>query len=163
MESKGIITMLDTTAGYLTAASRTLFGRAGIATHLVPKKTIAASTTAFWIWFSGTLPTEITVISASHFRSLAFGRRITAFNRATPPEDLRHIGSLTLTSPLRTACDVACLPRDEFDRTVGSLILFSFLQFYEIPLQECRAAILKNPRRPGFANGLCVLNEKGTL
>jgi hypothetical protein len=163
MESEGVITMLDTSAGYLTAAAQTLFGRASIARRLVPKDTIAAGTTAFWVWFSGTLPGELTVISSSHYRSLVFGRHIAALNRIIPAEDLRHVADLTLTSPLRTACDVACLPKEDFDRDVGSIILFSFLQYYEIPIGQCRKAILDNPRRPGFINGVRVFNETGTL
>jgi hypothetical protein len=165
MEKRGMIVMLDSTAGYLTASAQTVYGRASIARRLVPMGGIAAECIAFWVWFAGPLPREIAVICSSHYRSSVYGRRICVLNRIAVPDEIHHIGSLNVTSPLRTACDIACLSRSDFDRDIGMAAFIAFLQFYEIPARTCMKALGENTRRPGFSNGVRLFDEmlRGSL
>ena len=159
LQQLGLLTMLDSTAGYLTSTASSLYGRVRIASRVLPKMTVAAGPLAFWIWWGGSFPHQITIVSNSHFRSTVFGRRICVFDREVAPEDYHHIDGITLTSPARTACDITCLPPDEFAERFGLRNLSSFLQYYEVSQKDCRAKLESNPRWPARANGLQVFDD----
>lgn len=151
--------MLDGSTGYLTSMASSLYGRAEIAHRLVPQGTTAAELIAFWVWKGGTLPSTVAVMSASHFRSERCGKRVTVLNRSVPQQHLRHLGNLLITSPERTACDIACMPRAQFDDCVGLDAFSLFLEYFELPPSSCRELIRQNPRWPGFANAMLLFDD----
>lgn len=167
LQLHGALAMLTTDAGYLTSRTETLYGRANIVRRLVPDTAIASGPTALWVWHNGggkmPLPTQTFVVSNSHYRAAAFGRRIVVHDRMIAPIEIQRLGDLRITSPLRTACDVICMPRESFDRHVGLTTFLEFLKFYHISLEECRSAIQVNTRWPGFTRGLRLLDAVGEL
>lgn len=154
-----MVVMLDQTAAYLSSQASTLYGRAGIVKYLIPYKTIAASSLAYWVWWGGRLPDEIPVISTSHYRTIVFDRRIISLNRNLESEDIHRLGDIKLTSPLRTACDIACLPRDAFNKYIGTENYCDFLRGYDISAKNCQSILLEKTRWPGHLNALSLFEE----
>lgn len=154
-----MVVMLDQTAAYLASQAATLYGRAGIVKYLIPYKTIAASTLAYWVWWGGRLPDEIPVISTSHYRTIVFDRRIISLNRTLEQNDIHHLGDIKLTSPLRTACDIACLPHNYFDKHIGIKSYREFLEFYGISAEDCLSVLLEKTRWPGHLNAISLFEE----
>jgi hypothetical protein len=162
LERHHLAVALDASSAYLTPAAESLYGRAQVAGLLVPSKACAAELIAYWIWRGGTLPHEIAVVSTSHFRAERYGRHITVLNRAIDPRQKRRLNGVYVTSPERTAVDVACLPRTVFDNAIGLGNLALFLEYYEIPVETCRHILKANPRWPGFSNAMTVFRDLET-
>jgi hypothetical protein len=167
LQRSGTLIMLDPNAGYLVARTETLYGRASIARRLVPDTAIASGSTALWVWHNADgkmpLPSQTSVVSSSHYRTTAFGRRIIVHDRAISPSEIQQLGGLRITAPLRTACDTLCMAPAEFEKHVGLSVFLEFVKSYSIELEECRASILANTRWPGYSHGLKLLDALVTL
>ncbi|MFR1605733.1 MAG: hypothetical protein ACLSUZ_04550 [Bifidobacterium pseudocatenulatum] len=59
------------------------------------------------------LPESIDIIAKAHYRALRYGRKINVFNRLAPNEHTIKVGPIIVTTPVRTACDLAlnCTPK----------------------------------------------------
>lgn len=133
----GAVRQLDEANGYLCEYSDTLFGRGRIMTNLVPRTCIACSTNALWVWMGGDFPDVIKVITDSHYRSRVYGRPIVTFNRRAPAGQVSEIGGLRLTSPTRTACDVALLEDGEMDSKGRKETICAMIEEFHIEPADC--------------------------
>lgn len=140
----GAIQQLDDINGYLANYSDTLFGRGLVMSNMVPRTAIACLTAATWVWLSGTFPDAITVVSPSHYRTLVYGRPITTAYRKMTPGHISQIAGLRLTSPTRTACDIALRPDDEIGARERGELVCSLIQEYHVDPVECLDIIARN-------------------
>ncbi len=140
----GAIHKLDSSNAYRSDDAQTLYGRAVIAAKVVPYSTAACMFTALWVWMGGEFPATIDVLSRSHYRSLVFGRRIRVFNRKAPPEHLTTLGPLRLTTPARTACDLALLPLEELPRHEANDIVCALMERHRFHPADCLAILNDN-------------------
>lgn len=159
LKMAGIVEMLDSTAGFLQQAATSLYGRAAIYNEILPYKCVLSGLSALWVWVGGCFPHDITINTTSHVRSSIYGHVFTTVRRSLMPEEIRKVGELRVTSPLRTACDIASMPREQFDDDVGLPVLLHLLQQYEITHTHCRKAIEANPRWSGYRNAQAVFDE----
>ncbi|MFT8357675.1 hypothetical protein [Bifidobacterium aquikefiri] len=157
LDSLDIVVALDSSNCFSNTDTQTLFGRATIAARLVPIGAAACAYLARWIWAGGAFPGTIDIISQSHYRAAVHGHLIRVHNRRIEADHMIQIGSLLLTSPTRTACDLACNEdeRESFNESVASIT--SMLELYDVKPEECMDLLMKNQRWPGHAKGLEVL------
>lgn len=140
----GAICKLDNTNAYRSDDADTLYGRALIAAKVVPYATAACAMTAFWVWMGGRFPDTVDVISNSHYRSLSFGRKIRVFNRKAPPEHLTMLGPLRITTPVRTACDLALLPFEDLPRQKANALVCALMEAHHFRPADCLAILEDN-------------------
>ena len=153
----GIVKALDSGCGFLSAHADTLYGRASIAGHIVPYGAVACATLAAWVWIGGEFPATVDIISDSHFRSRVFGRPIHVYNRCIPPEHLRRLADLQVTSPMRTVCDLACLGFDNPAAPDACADVRTLLHQHRLRPSECLNMLCENIRWPGHAQGVQLL------
>lgn len=157
LQTLDIVVRLDSQNCFSNEQTSTLYGRAAIAARLVPIGAAACSLLAGWIWSGGKFPGTIDVISNSHFRAAVYGHLIRVHNRSIEADHMIRIGSLLLTSPTRTACDLACDEHayascDQYIEQISEM-----LELYDIEPEECIQALMKNQRWPGHARGLEIM------
>lgn len=157
LESLDLVVTLDSSNCFSTADTHTLFGRAAVAARLVPIGAAACTYLARWIWAGGAFPGTIDIISQSHYRAAVHGHLIRVHNRHIEADQMIQIGSLFLTSPARTACDLACNEdgKESFNESVARIT--SMLELYDVRPEECMDLLLQNQRWPGHAKGLEIM------
>ena len=130
MASSGALCKLDSANAYSSHDSATLYGRACIIATLLPSRSVACARTAAWVWLGGTFPDSIDIIAKAHYRTLRYGRKINVFNRVAPSEHTIKVGPITVTTPVRTACDLAlnCVP--ETESKVSEIICMLMQEFH---------------------------------
>ena len=140
----GTLHSLDQTNAYSAEHADTLYGRAMIALKLIPFGTIACALTAAWVWLGGTFPRTVDVISSSHYRADSHGRKIRVFNRKTAPEHVIQVGNLRITTPMRTACDIALLTPGELNEHDACDVLCALFEEYQVSLAQCMQTLDDN-------------------
>lgn len=115
LHSLGVVCKLDNDNAYSYHDSRTLYGRASIISTLMPSRSVACAGTAAWVWLGGMFPNTIDIIAKAHYRTARYGRKVSVFNRQAPDEHVTDVGPITVTTPTRTACDLAmnCTPETQ--------------------------------------------------
>lgn len=147
----GTVNQLDEFSGYWSEHANTLYGRAAIVAAIAPFGTVACTYTAAWVWLGGDpFPNTIDVISTSHFRSSTVGRRIRVFKRLTLPEQILKIGSLTITTPARTACDLVMAPESDPNPSTINALVCQLMSAYEFQPDDC-LQIVKEHRHHKYA------------
>ncbi|PLS31807.1 hypothetical protein Uis1B_0345 [Bifidobacterium margollesii] len=154
-----VLVRLDDTCAYSTSQAGTLYGRASIAEQMVPFGAAAAGPLAMWIWQGGRFPNRVDVISGSHFRARIHGRQIIAHNRRTPPEQLMRLRQLLVTSPMRTACDLACMNLPEQRPAHTETLIAKMLDAYEIKASQCLKILWENPRWPNHGPAVRMMTN----
>ena len=103
---------------------------------LLPSRSVACSRTAAWVWLGGTFPESIDIIAKAHYRALRYGRKINVFNRLAPNEHTIKVGPIIVTTPVRTACDLAlnCTPESE---SLVSEIICMLMQEFHFRSNDC--------------------------
>lgn len=112
----GILIPLDDAHAYRRDDGDSLYGRAAITAAALPKRITAMTVcgaTAAWVWHGGDFPATVDILSSSHHRTRVFGRPIRTRARRVPADQITSIGTLSLTTPERTACDLALSPIEE--------------------------------------------------
>ncbi|MBT1181343.1 hypothetical protein JS531_05025 [Bifidobacterium sp. CP2] len=145
LSSLGTVHPLDGRSGYWSDHADTLYGRAMIVLKVIPFATSACALTALWVWMGGAFPDTLDVLSHSHFRTRPHGRRIRAFTRKVTDRHLTHIGALRLTTPARTACDVASMFHDRPDAHVLAAHVADCMDAYDFSPDDCTAMLDENP------------------
>ncbi|WEV67327.1 hypothetical protein OZX72_08865 [Bifidobacterium sp. ESL0769] len=144
LDDFGAVHRLDDINAYLAEYSDTLFGRGIIMTKVVPRPSIACGRTALWVWMGGTFPDAIDIISASHFRSMTYGRPIKTYDRIVPEGQMSSIAGLKVTSPTRTACDIALTSPATIPDKRRAELTCAIVQEYHIDPAECLEILDKN-------------------
>lgn len=147
LEALGSLTPLDDTCSFWSGHATTLYGRAQVVSRLAPYGTVSCATSAAWVWLGGDLPETVDVLSSSHFRSLAHGRRIRTFARRVRDADLRRIGELRLTDPTRTAVDLALLRPEVADGKGPAIdgLIGELMESYRLSPDACLAVLGTTP------------------
>ncbi|MCI1219741.1 MAG: hypothetical protein LKF99_04310 [Bifidobacterium sp.] len=140
----GAVHKLDSANAYLAEHADTLYGRGAIVKSVAPGGTVSCAVSAAWVWLGGDFPKTIDVVSSSHFRSLTYGRKIRVFNRNTPPEHLTTIGQLRLTTPQRTACDIALLCDEESIDIRANEMVCALMESYAFRPTDCLHILAAN-------------------
>lgn len=156
----GALVPLDSTGGYLTEQAHTVIGRAAIVQRMIPANAVACMALALWIWVGGQFPPSLAVIAHAHLRSTTYGRRLRVYDRRLDADERSRLGELWVTSPLRTACDLACeLMSDNASEPDGSAAaaVVELMEDFDFTIDDCIAALARNTRRPGHARGQRVL------
>lgn len=154
LERAGIMVKLDQTCGYLADTASTLYGRSSIAMTMLPSGAIAAGQLALWVWIGGAFPDRLDVISGSHYRASVHDRQLRVFNRKIGQDQQRRLGHLRITSPLRTACDIACSEDGDFivNRLEPRLVML--IGMYRLSPRECLQTLWGNQRWPNHTMGV---------
>lgn len=147
----GTVHKLDESASYWSEHAGTLYGRATIVSTVAPFGTVACMQTAAWVWLGDApFPASIDVISTSHFRSTSAGRRIRVFRRLTLPEQIIKLGSLPITTPTRTACDLVMTPEDDVTPSRINDLVCQLMSAYRFRPNDC-LDIIKEHRHHKYA------------
>lgn len=155
----GIVTVLDRSTCYLNEAAGGIFGRASIVNPLLPFGAAACGSLALWVWMSGEFPEALDIISNSHFRAPVLGRPLRPHNRKLNPQYLMRVGELWVTSPLWTACDLACEEANPLNGFSRKERILELMDRYRISCPECLDLLSANPRWPGHATGVRVFTD----
>ena len=161
----GVIRPLDDYHAYHTSYGRSVAGRAAVTQRAIPAHVAVCAQTACWVWIGGQMPNSIDVISTSHFRSTIYGRKIRVFNRQTSDCQCTTVNTLKLTNPVRTACDLATLPDNEWQITDCAALVRSLMDAYHISATACLEMLSVNrfwpntPRAKRFFSRLSFDNE----
>lgn len=159
LETFGTVRKFDESAGYWNEHADTLYGRAMIVSTIAPFGTVACAMTAAWIWLGGPdFPRTIDVISSSHFRSTAAGRRIRVFKRLTLPEHIIRLGKLSVTTPPRTACDLVMGLDDAPEPSAINALVCRLMSAYSFRANEC-LQIIKEHRHHKYAGRARIFFE----
>lgn len=146
LAAAGAMHGLDGHSGYWSEHADTLYGRAQIAYTLMPYSTVACALTALWVWLGdGEFPNTIDVLSRSHYRTPRHGRRVRVFSRKIEREQIVTIGNLRVTTPTRTACDVASMFRTQTWPESTTDRLDGLMDAYGITPDDCLAALDAHP------------------
>lgn len=108
LEARGVLCRLDATCGYLTQEQYSVASRAHIVRQLIPQHTVASGYMAYWVWMGGDFPSCIDIISTSHYWTMIVQRPVHASNRVLDDHHIITSHGLSITSPLRTVCDISC-------------------------------------------------------
>ncbi len=155
----GVIKQLDDHANYMADQAASVQGRAAIVGTMMPPNAIACLTLALWVWIGGTFPDSLTVVSHSHFRTAVHGRPIRVLDRRLPPTACARLGSLRLTSPERTACDLACANEALLGFVDPVTAIIDLVEEYELDIADCLQILHANTRWPGHAHGVETLQR----
>ncbi|MBT1166998.1 hypothetical protein [Bifidobacterium simiarum] len=152
-----VLVRLDDTCAYPASYAGTLYGRASIAEQMVPFGAAATGPLALWVWQGGRFPGRVDVVSGSHFRARVHGRQIVVHNRRTPPEQLMRLRQLLVTSPMRTACDLACMDLPGQRPSHTEALIARMLDSYGIKVSQCLKTLWENPRWPNHGPAVRML------
>ena len=157
----GAITMLDNHSFFVNVQAASTQGRAAIIQSLLPYNAIACGLVASWIWVGGTFSRTIDIISRSHFRTPIYGRSIRVTNRDITQEHLSYLGTQRLTSPVRTACDLACLSISEKAEEKAYMSIGKLAGVFNFTYTDCLKMLWDHPRWPGHDEGvICFSNPQ---
>lgn len=133
----GAVRALDEEHAYLSEPANTLYGRGSIVLPMMPYGAVSCAMTAAWVWLGGDFPKTFDVISPSHFRTPVYGRRIRVFNRTLPAQHETSIAGLRLTTPVRTACDIAMLTACDRLEEHTSQTIRALMEKYRFGPSDC--------------------------
>ncbi len=142
MSEFGTLCKLDNVNAYSQQDSHTLFGRATIIASVLPYHTVACAGTAAWVWLGGTFPETIDVIANAHFRTPRHGRKIRVYNRRLLSNHVIRVGPIQMTTPVRTACDLATIysGSNEGERLAQEVISM-LMQEYHFRPSDCQLVL----------------------
>ncbi|BDR52295.1 hypothetical protein KIM372_02020 [Bombiscardovia nodaiensis] len=152
-----LVQPLDATCSYLTERATGIFGRASVVAPLLPYGAAACNNLADWVWTGGSFPESLDIVSNSHYRSLVYSHSLRVHNRRLPSEHLMKLGQLWTTSPMRTACDLACEETSE-DSSGKLASIHTLMESYQVSCRSCLDLLEANPRWPGHSTGIETFN-----
>lgn len=156
---EGIVVALTESSGYLKTHGETLYGRASVMESILPYGLVACASTAAWVWLGGDFPSQIEVVSNTHFRTSLHGRTIRVHDRSIPGAHVMRLKQLMVTSPLRTACDIACMPVQDKIMINAPLIMIELLERYELTTERCIHELWNTPNWPRHNIGVRAFME----
>jgi len=154
----GTVCSLDGHSGYWSEHGDTLYGRALIVHNIIPSATVACMRTALWVWMGGLFPETVDVLSGSHYRTMRHGRPIRVFARRVDRDHVQTLGDLNITSPLRTACDIATMANRRPDAAVFADRVADLMHTYRFTPDDCAAILGANPCATTVPHAKAFLN-----
>lgn len=150
----GVLTRLDDTCGYRNDYADTLLGRALIVEPMIPYGATAAGKLALWVWLGGRFPACFDLISTSHYRARVHDRDVHVHNRRMLTNHVVLLAGLRVTSPIRTACDLACMAPAERQGCDVNQLLAALMIKYAISPDDCLNMLWRNQRWPRHNLGI---------
>lgn len=141
----GTVCSLDAHSGYWSEHADSLYGRALIVHNIIPSSTVACMRTALWVWMGGMFPETVDVLSGSHYRTTRHSRPICAFARRVEREHVMKLGELNITSPSRTACDIATMANRRPGTAIFADRVADLMHAYCFTPEECNDILDMNP------------------
>lgn len=141
----GSVCSLDGHSGYWSEHADSLYGRALIVHNIIPSSTVACMRTALWVWMGGMFPETVDVLSGSHYRTTRHSRPICAFARRVEREHVVRLGDLNITSPPRTACDIATMANRRPGTAIFADRVADLMHAYCFTPEECHDILDMNP------------------
>lgn len=156
----GALHQLNTSSGFTCKKSESIIGRSDVLASMLPMNSVACAVSAAWIWLGGTFPSTLDIVSSSHFRSKPQGLPIRIFNRNVTNEERYRVGSLEVTTPERTICDLALssFDSDDYDDYRKSLVEGLFVQ-YNADIATCMNILIMNHYCPGSIQARAWLHD----
>lgn len=154
----GTVCSLDGHSGYWSEHGDTLYGRALIIRNIIPSATVACMRTALWVWMGGLFPETVDVLSGSHYRTTRHGRPIRVFARRVDRDQVLNLGDLDITSPSRTACDIATISSRRPGAAVFADRVADLMHTYRFTPDDCAAILAANPCAGTMPHAKAFLN-----
>lgn len=152
---------VDEQSNWILPASQRPPDRARVVRQLVPQGVQACLWLAVWIWIGGEFPDELDIITTSHYRKEPCRRSLRVHNRIVRKTDIVVVHRMPVTTPLRTACDLACLDDNAFgydvaqrDTAIGRIMHINGLSPHLCLLELCRSG-----RSLGRAEGVAYFTR----
>lgn len=152
LQHKGQVTVVDSKMAVSKLLPNSPCRRAHVAAFLLPRNCTACGLLAFWVWEGGPFPTRLEALCDQHPKS-APPHDICLLQRQLGPHETLDIAGLSVTTPLRTAVDLVCLPRDIFDVRVGMGRFVMFLHHNKLTINDCLERLRQNSRAVGYTTG----------
>lgn len=159
-------------AGAVNASAReTLFrsrdglspaDRADIVRPMLPYGITVCLWLAAWIWVGGEFPTALDVVAPTHYLSDAYNRALRLHNRTVMGRDVVTLRRLRVASPLRTACDIACLDAEDAECSARRAVVATLMAECTLAPQTCIHALQNNPHTAGHPGGVRLFRDMRT-
>lgn len=114
--------------------------------------------TALWVWMGGLFPETVDVLSGSHYRTMRHGRPIRVFARRVDHDHVQTLGDLSITSPPRTACDIATMANRSPGAAVFADRVADLMHTYRFTPDDCAAILGANPCATTVPHAKAFLN-----
>ncbi|MEE1295326.1 MAG: hypothetical protein UHD09_00380, partial [Bifidobacterium sp.] len=137
----GAIVRLDDRLAYRAPEGETRTGRARVVLELLRRPVPACGRTAAWVWLGGRFPDFIDVLGSRHFRSAIAGRHVHSWSRQVDDAHRGRVGELELTTPARTACDLALVDPDAPDAAAVRDLMDRLMAECGVRAEECLAIL----------------------
>ncbi|MFD0704650.1 hypothetical protein ACFQY8_02655 [Alloscardovia venturai] len=157
LEKAHIISNLDKSTFYPMRFNDTSSTRAHVARDIVPFGAIASAWLAAWIWLGGQFPTSIDITSTNHYHNILFGRNVRSTSRQIHSSCLAQFPHLLVTSPQRTACDIACSDIRRANPIIIEHTIHRLALSYAFAEHDCMEIMRHNTRQPRYTCGVNLL------
>lgn len=158
LQRQGRVRLVDNRTAVSRSLPDAVCPRARTAARLLPRRCVACGLLAFWVWEGGPFPDRLTAICMTRPKTTP-PHGVDLVQRLLGPGEELEIGGLHVTSPLRTAVDLACLPGDMFDVRVGAGRFVTFLRHSGLGVRDCLVRLEANSRAVGYSTGRRRLQE----
>lgn len=134
--------------------------RAELVRPLLPYGITVCLWLAAWIWVGGEFPEALDVVASTRYMSDAYNRALRLHNRTVNGRDLVILRRLRVSSPLRTACDIACLDdADVESHATQRATVATLMRECALAPQTCIHALQNNPHTMGHPEGVRLFRD----
>ncbi len=152
LQRQGKAVLVDAATAVSTLVPDSVPRRAEVAARLLPRRCTACGLLALWVWEGGTFPARLEALCAQQSKT-PVPHSVRLLQRRLAPGESMDIAGLEVTTPLRTAVDLACLPDDVFDERVGAGHFVTFLVHHGLSMHDCLVRVEQNCRAVGYGTG----------
>lgn len=134
--------------------------RAELVRPLLPYGITVCLWLAAWIWVGGEFPEALDVVAPTRYMSDAYHRALRLHNRTVNGRDLVILRRLRVSSPLRTACDIACLDDANVEsHATQRATVATLMRECALAPQTCIYALQNNPHTMGHPEGVRLFRD----
>lgn len=152
-----VLTQLDESTFFPSRFAQTCELRAHVVREIIPYGSVASGQLAAWIWLGGEFPQRIDIARENHYHSILFGRNVRSTSRQIHRRDLREFPQLLVTTPERTACDLACADDLRAHPYAVADTIYRLIEEYHFSERDCMEIMRQNTRKPHYTAGLNLL------
>lgn len=169
LKAEGVMSIISSKTGFMRRQAADTRGRALIAKEMLPYGVCACRWIAAWIWTGENFPRNVDIISDRHFRAKTHGKTILTHNQNIASADLTSVAGLKVTTPLRTACDIACLDETENAGANVRKTVKNLMNRYKISCSDCfdrlwtQPAIAGRTKAAALLSGSCCTANENTV
>ncbi|WP_156812216.1 hypothetical protein [Alloscardovia criceti] len=157
LKDNNTLTELDASTYFSTRFLASSHTRAHVARDIMPHGAIASGFLAAWIWLGGEFPRHIDVARDNHYHSILFGRKVRSTSRQIHSSFIAEFPQLLVTTPERTACDLACSEDARFRPHLISAMILELATNYDFGERDCIEVMRVNTRQPRYTAGMNLI------